>query len=90
MGQPGKLRVRENVSGAPDAPAFDVPVDGHIPVGAVRGEPVAQESRGGRRRAIMPRVIAVVHVEEDSALWRRQPRELAERFQALSARMKDA
>ena len=81
-GQGTKFSVSKNVPSRRASHFADVPSDHHIAIGLAPLQTILQKSKGGWNRAVVAHIVAVLHVDEDSALGRHQACKLTEDLQA--------
>jgi hypothetical protein len=81
-GERTKLSVSEDVPSRTALHSFDVPGDHDISIGLVPPHTILQKAKDGWNRAIVARIVAVVHVYKDPAVGRRQTGKLTEHLYA--------
>ncbi len=87
-GQAGCLCERTKLTVSKDVPSrgashfVEIPSDYDISIRLVPAQTIAQKAKGGWNRAVVARIVAVLHVYEDPALGRHQTCKLTENLQA--------
>ncbi len=82
LGERTKLPVNKNVPSRCASNVLDIPSNHDIAVCLVPSQTIVQKAQGGWNRAVLPRIVAVMHIYEDSAARRRETRELTENLLA--------
>ena len=82
IGQRTKFPVSKNVPSGRAAHLLDLPSDHDIAIGLTPLQTILQKSKGGWNRAVVAHIVAVLHVDEDSALGRHQACKVTEDLQA--------
>ncbi len=77
-----KFPVSKDVASRCTSHFLDIPSDHHVAICLVPPQMILQKAKGGWSRAVVARIIAVMHVYEDPALRRHQTCKLTENLQA--------
>ena len=78
LGKRTKLTVSKDVTSSGAEHFFDIPNNYDIAIGLVPAQTIVQKAKGGWDRAVVARIVAVMHVYEDPALGRHETCKLME------------